>query len=189
MINMFISFQANGFNRLDHSVIETTSYSGEDAFSMKPEFYSVPLDVFRLENKNEVWPLKQGCDCVIDKSEKNYHDINQDKSRQRDRDISHDKNKNNIDDHNDSKSQINDINSNDNIDILSVNNVLADSLYNSNSNSNGEIDSNSNINSNSNSKSNINSNINGFNHESNVDNDHNDLDNSLIWKRSDFVLK
>ena len=154
---------------------------------MKPEFYSVPLDVFRLENKNEVWPLKRGCDCVIDKSEKNYHDINQDKSRQRDRDISHDKNKNNINDYDDSKSQINDINSNDNIDILSVNNVLTDRLYNSNSN--GEIDSNRNRNRNINRNSNSNSNINGFNHESNVDNDHNDLDNSLIWKRSDFVLK
>ena len=42
---------------MSQDVVRTTSYSGEDTYSMKPEYYTVPLDVFRLTRKDDKWPL------------------------------------------------------------------------------------------------------------------------------------
>ena len=42
---------------MSQDVVRTTSYSGEDTYSMKPEYYTVPLDVFRLTRKEDKWPL------------------------------------------------------------------------------------------------------------------------------------
>ena len=42
---------------MSQDIVSTTSYSGEDAFSMKPEYYTVPLDVFRLVRKEDKWPI------------------------------------------------------------------------------------------------------------------------------------
>ena len=42
---------------MSQDTVRTTSYSGEDAFSMKPEYYTVPLDVFRLVRKEDRWQL------------------------------------------------------------------------------------------------------------------------------------
>ena len=142
---------------------------------MKPEFYSVPLDVFCLQNKKEIWPLKQGCECVKEKIENNHHDINNDKKKERNKDVIDKKYDNNMNYDIDIKNQINDITSNDNIDIISVKKGLLESSYNSINND--EMDNNNERD------------INGYNLDSIVDNDDNDLDDSVIWKRSDFVLK
>lgn len=37
-----------GFNLIKHSLIEG-SYCGDESISMKPEYYSIPIDIFRLE--------------------------------------------------------------------------------------------------------------------------------------------
>jgi hypothetical protein len=42
--------------------VDATSYSGEEAYSMKPEYYRVPLDVFKLSRKEDKWPLKSDID-------------------------------------------------------------------------------------------------------------------------------
>jgi hypothetical protein len=47
----------SGFDVVSQDVVRTTSYSGEDTYSMKPEYYTVPLDVFRLTRKEDKWPL------------------------------------------------------------------------------------------------------------------------------------
>lgn len=47
----------SGFEVVSQDTVRTTSYSGEDAFSMKPEYYTVPLDVFRLVRKEDRWPI------------------------------------------------------------------------------------------------------------------------------------
>ena len=142
---------------------------------MKPEFYSVPLDVFCLQNKNEIWPLRQGCECMKEKSENNHHGINNDKSKEINKDVIDINYDNNMNYDSNIKSQINDINSNNNIDIMSVKNGLLESSYNSINNGKTDI--------------NRERDINGYNLDNIVNNDDDDLDDSLIWKRSDFVLK
>ena len=47
----------SGFDVVSQDTVLTTSYSGEDTFSMKPEYYTVPLDVFRLARKEDIWPI------------------------------------------------------------------------------------------------------------------------------------
>jgi SAM-dependent methyltransferase len=46
-----------GFDVISQSQIDATSYSGEEEFSMKPEYYTVPLDIFQLNRKQDRWPL------------------------------------------------------------------------------------------------------------------------------------
>jgi hypothetical protein len=49
--------QIGGFDVISQSRIDATSYSGEEEFSMKPEYYTVPLDIFQLNRKKDRWPL------------------------------------------------------------------------------------------------------------------------------------
>jgi N2227-like protein len=58
----------SGFELLSHTKIDPTSYNGEDEgdITMKPEYYSIPIDVYRFSNPSDAW--------VIDESDEEGED-------------------------------------------------------------------------------------------------------------------
>ena len=47
-----------GFEVLSQEILPAFSYVGEDDLSMQPNYYRVPLDVFKLVRKADAWPLE-----------------------------------------------------------------------------------------------------------------------------------
>ena len=47
-----------GFEVLNQEILPAFSYVGEDDLSMQPNYYRVPLDVFKLVRKADAWPLE-----------------------------------------------------------------------------------------------------------------------------------